>query len=83
MPDRMMFFEDTYVVLSPRLEQQFVSYLELRQILHRLLEQPGVEIPLDLRQLDREQQIDRLIATVCEFSTAEGVWQWYVVRLEK
>ncbi|MCS6959387.1 MAG: chlororespiratory reduction protein 7 [Pseudanabaenaceae cyanobacterium SKYGB_i_bin29] len=83
MPDRMMFFEDTYVVLSPRLEQQFVSYAELRQILASLLDQAGVEIPIDLRGLHREAQIDRLLATVCEFSTAEGVWQWYVVRLEK
>lgn len=83
MPDRMMFYEETYVVLSPALEQQFVNLAELRQILDGLLSTPDVALPPDLQNLDRVAQIDRLIATVCEFETPEGKWQWFVVRLEK
>lgn len=83
MPDRIMFSEDTYVVLSPSLEQRFVNLAELRQILDDLLSSCDNDLPADLQNLDRECQIDRLIATVCEFSTPGGVWQWYVVRLNK
>ncbi len=83
MPDRMMFYEDTYVLLSPSLEQRFVNLAELKQVLGELLSAPGVQLPPDLLSLDRAAQIDRLIDTVCEFESGEGTWQWYVVRLEK
>lgn len=83
MPDRMMFYEDTYVVLNPDLEQQFVDLAELRQILANLLAQSPDNLPKDLQDLNVEEQIDRLIATVCEYESEAGTWQWYVVRLEK
>jgi hypothetical protein len=83
MPDRMMFYEETYVVLSPDLEQKFVDLTELRQILADLLDKSQPNLPKDLQNLDRAEQIDRLIDTVCEFEAPEGTWQWYVVRLEK
>ncbi len=83
MPDRMMFYEETYVVLGPDLEQKFVNLTELRQILADLLDQSLHNLPKDLQDLNRAEQIDRLIDTVCEFETPGGTWQWYVVRLEK
>jgi hypothetical protein len=83
MPDRIMFYEDTYVVIGPNLEQQFVGIEQLRQLLGNLLEQAGIDLAPDLTGLDRETQIERLIATGCELTAMEGVWQWYAVRLEK
>jgi len=84
MPDFIMYQEDTYVLLSPAMVEQFVTVAELREILQaRVAEVPPDRIPTDLQGLPRHQWVDRLLATACTLDTAEGTWQWYVVRLDK
>jgi hypothetical protein len=80
-----MYQEDYYTVLSPDLTQQFVTVSELQTILKNLLETISDRLPLDLQKISAiDQQIERLINTTCELDCHEaGVWQWYVVRLEK
>jgi len=79
-----MYQEDTYVLLSPAMVEQFVTVAELRGILQERVDRlPPDLIPQDLQGLPSSQWIDRLLATACTLDTAEGTWQWYVVRLEK
>jgi len=79
-----MYQDDCYVVLSPELNEQFVSLLELEDILKDLLAKIP-KLPQDLQNIPNlDSQVKRLINTVCELDCHElGVWQWYVVRLEK
>jgi hypothetical protein len=85
MPDSIMYQDDCYVVLSPELNEQFVSLPELKDILKNLLLKIPTQLPQDLQNISNlDSQVDRLINTVCELDCHElGVWQWYVVRLEK
>jgi hypothetical protein len=85
MPNSIMYQEDCYVVLSPDLNEQFVSLAELKELLTNLLRQISPHLPQDLQNIDNpEQQVQRLIDTVCELDCDSlGIWQWYVVRLEK
>jgi len=85
MPASIMYQEDYYTVLSPDLTQQFVTLTELQTILKDLLANISDRLPLDLQKIPNvDQQIERLINTTCELDCYEaGVWQWYVVRLEK
>jgi len=86
MPSSMMYHEDTYVVLSPDMQEQFVTQPELENLLHDLLVhiQPQ-DLPTDLQNIsDINQQVQRLIKTACDLDCGDrGRWQWYVVRLEK
>ena len=86
MPSSMMYYEDTYVVLPPDMQQQFVTQPELEKLLHDLLVdiQPQ-DLPTDLQNLANiNEQIHRLIKTACDLDCGDrGIWQWYVVRLEK
>ncbi|MGQ9866582.1 MAG: chlororespiratory reduction protein 7 [Pseudanabaenaceae cyanobacterium] len=84
MPDSIMYQEDTYVLLSPGMVEQFVTVAELREILQAQVAglTPDL-IPTDLQGLPPHRWVDRLLATACTLDTAEGTWQWYVVRLEK
>ena len=86
MPSSMMYHEDTYVVLSPDMQEQFVTQPELEKLLHDLLVpiQPQ-DLPTDLQNIsDINQQVQRLIKTACDLDCGDrGRWQWYVVRLEK
>lgn len=86
MPSSMMYYEDNYVVLPPDMQQQFVTQPELEKLLHDLLIdiQPQ-DLPTDLQNLANiNEQIQRLIKTACDLDCGDrGIWQWYVVRLEK
>jgi hypothetical protein len=77
--------EDCYVVLSPELREQFVSLPELEDLLKNLLLKIPNQIPQDLQKISTvELQVERLIKTACELDCHEfGIWQWYVVRLQK
>lgn len=77
--------EDCYVVLSPELIEQFVSLPELEELLKNLLRKIPTQLPQDLQKISTvELQVERLIKTACELDCHElGVWQWYVVRLQK
>jgi hypothetical protein len=77
--------EDCYVVLSPELIEQFVSLPELEDLLKNLLRKIPTQLPQDLQKISTvELQVDRLIKTACELDCHElGIWQWYVVRLQK
>jgi hypothetical protein len=77
--------EDCYVVLSPELTEQFVSLPELEDLLKNLLHKIPTQLPQDLQKISTvELQVERLIKTACELDCHElGIWQWYVVRLQK
>ncbi|WP_176453103.1 chlororespiratory reduction protein 7 [Pseudanabaena sp. SR411] len=86
MPSSMMYYEDTYVVLPPDMQERFVNQLELEQILHDLLvEIEHQDLPTDLQNLPTiNEQVQRLIKTACDLDCGDrGTWQWYVVRLDK
>lgn len=86
MPSSMMYYEDTYVVLPPDMQEQFVTQPELAKILHDLLiEIEYQDLPTDLQNLPTtDQQVQRLIKTACDLDCGDrGTWQWYVVRLDK
>ena len=80
----MMYYEDTYVVLPPDMQEQFVNQLELEQILHDLLADIQDALPYDLQNLTTiNEQVQRLIKTACDLDCGDrGTWQWYVVRLD-
>ncbi len=84
MPSSMMYYEDTYVVLPPDMQEQFVTQPELEQILHDLLADIQDALPYDLQNLVINDQVQRLIKTACDLDCGDrGTWQWYVVRLDK
>jgi Protein CHLORORESPIRATORY REDUCTION 7 len=84
MPSSMMYYEDTYVVLPPDMQEQFVTQPELEQILHDLLIDIQDALPYDLQNLAINEQVQRLIKTACDLDCGDrGTWQWYVVRLDK
>ncbi|MBD2317309.1 chlororespiratory reduction protein 7 [Phormidium tenue] len=86
MPSSMMYYEDTYVVLPPDMQEQFVTQPELEKILHDLLvEIEHQDLPTDLQNLPTiNEQVQRLIKTACDLDCGDrGTWQWYVVRLDK
>ncbi|TYQ27254.1 chlororespiratory reduction protein 7 [Pseudanabaena sp. UWO311] len=79
-----MYYEDTYVVLPPDMQEQFVTQPELEQILHDLLIDIQDALPYDLQNLAISEQVQRLIKTACNLDCGDrGTWQWYVVRLDK
>lgn len=81
----MMYYEDTYVVLPPDMQEKFVTQPELEQILHDLLVNIQDALPHDLQNLANiDEQVQRLIKTACDLDCGDrGIWQWYVVRLDK
>jgi hypothetical protein len=84
MPSSMMYYEDTYVVLPPDMQEQFVTQPELEKILHDLLIDIQDALPFDLQNLAISEQVQRLIKTACDLDCGDrGTWQWYVVRLDK
>ncbi|MCL1495325.1 MAG: chlororespiratory reduction protein 7 [Pseudanabaena sp. Salubria-1] len=84
MPSSMMYYEDTYVVLPPDMQEQFVTQPELEKILHDLLIDIQDALPYDLQNLAISEQVQRLIKTACDLDCGDrGTWQWYVVRLDK
>ncbi len=85
MPSSIMYYEDTYVVLPPDMQEKFVTQPELEQILHDLLVNIQDARPHDLQNLANiDEQVQRLIKTACDLDCGDrGTWQWYVVRLDK
>jgi len=84
MPSSMMYYEDSYVVLPPDMQEQFVTQPELEKILHDLLIDIQDALPYDLQNLAISEQVQRLIKTACDLDCGDrGTWQWYVVRLDK
>lgn len=85
MPSSMMYYEDTYVVLPPDMQEKFVTQPELEQLLHNLLADIQDDLPYDLKNLRNiDEQVQRLVKTACDLDCGDrGLWQWYVVRLEK
>ena len=85
MPSSMMYYEDTYVVLPPDMQEKFVTQPELEQLLHDLLVDIQDSLPHDLQNLKTiPEQVQRLIKTACDLDCGDhGIWQWYVVRLDK
>jgi hypothetical protein len=79
-----MYYEETFVLISPTLEERFLTASELRHFLQELLVTMAEnDLPQDLRQLSTmEQRLDRLMNTACDLDCG-GVWQWYAVRLHK
>ncbi|TYQ30358.1 chlororespiratory reduction protein 7 [Pseudanabaena sp. UWO310] len=80
-----MYYEDTYVVLPPDMQEKFVTQPELEQLLHDLLADIQDDLPYDLKNLRNiDEQVQRLVKTACDLDCGDrGLWQWYVVRLEK
>lgn len=85
MPSSIMYYEDTYVVLPPDMQEKFVTQPELEQLLHDLLINIQDALPYDLQNLKTiPEQVQRLIKTACDLDCGDrGTWQWYVVRLDK
>ncbi|MCY7331986.1 MAG: chlororespiratory reduction protein 7 [Pseudanabaena sp. CAN_BIN31] len=86
MPSSMMYYEDTYVVLPPDMQEQFVTTPELEQLLQGLLADiQHQDLPTDLQNLTTvNERVQRLVKTACDLDCGDrGIWQWYVVRLDK
>jgi len=81
-----MYYEETFVLIDPNLQERFLTGMELRDVLGDLLQTLSIEEqPQDLQNLPSlEQKIDRLVNTACDLDCGSaGVWQWYAVRLKK
>lgn len=85
MPDPMMYQEDTFVVLEPNQQEQFLSANELLEKLKGVLTQGQQQLPQELQSFSSiEEQANYLIDTSCELILTPGQYlQWYAVRLEK
>ncbi len=85
MPDPMMYQQDTFVVLEPNQQEQFLTASELLEKLKGVLTQGQQQLPQELQNFSSiEEQANYLIDTSCELVLEPGQYlQWYAVRLEK
>jgi hypothetical protein len=85
MPDPRLYESETYVLLEPNQEEQFLSSTELLEKLTAVLADRQHDLPRELQAFPSvPEQAQHLMETACELDTAPGEsWQWFAVRLEK
>ncbi len=85
MPDPLMYYEDTFVVLETHQPEQFMTVAELLEKLKSVLSESQDNLPQDLQRFTTlDAQAQYLIDTSCDLDVGAGQYlQWYAVRLEK
>ncbi|KAG0558495.1 hypothetical protein KC19_10G032600 [Ceratodon purpureus] len=77
---------DTYVLMEPGEDEQFVTGEELQEKLKKWLQEwPGEELPVDLSKFKNvDDAVQFLVNAVCELDLGDGQGslQWYEVRLD-
>ena len=85
MPDPRLYESETFVLLEPNQEEQFLTKTELLTKLQMILAARQDDLPRELQSLESVgAQAEHLVETSCELDMAPGEFlQWYAVRLEK
>jgi Protein CHLORORESPIRATORY REDUCTION 7 len=81
----LMYDEEHFVFLQPGQAEQFLTAVEMVEMLKKWVTDYADDLPADLTRFTTiEAQVDYLFKTSCELDLGPGnSIQWFAVRLEK
>lgn len=85
MSHPIMYAKDHYVILRPGQGEEFLTALEMLDLLRTIARENPDLIPLDPQQPHaiQDQILQDWLENNCELTWENGAWiQWYAVRLE-